>query len=283
MPIVKYKNNLELVLNCDRQQQTACQHLYSRYPLRLSTPFYLEGAGTKRAYYYLINTSPGLLAGDEIDISLQLKANSNLYFTDQAATKVHQMPQAEAKAVVNYQIKLEANSSLEFIPKPIILYRDAALSQKTVIRADPTANLFLSEIVLPGRLAKQEYYDFKYFANRLEIRDLSDKPLFIDATRLEGQQNQFQNTRLFTALPIMGTAIAMFPSLDIDLLVARLDNLELDRANSLETAITILPHQTGIYFRAMSDKTRAIEQYFRQTLNCIRSLTQQAPLPHIPN
>ena len=109
----------------------------------------MEGEGTNRAYHYLINTSPGLLAGDELNLSLQLEANTSLYLTDQAATKVHQMPEIDTKATVNYQIKLEPNSSLELVPEPVILYKNAALSQK---------NFQFKYILLPNYLLAKLFY-----------------------------------------------------------------------------------------------------------------------------
>jgi len=278
----KYQNNLELILSYNSNQKTVCQHQYTTYPLRLSTPFYLEGEGTNRAYHYLINTSPGLLAGDELNLSLQLEANTSLYLTDQAATKAHQMPEIDAKAIVNYQIKLGQNSCLELVPEPVILYKDAALNQKTLIQIHPTARLFITEIVLPGRLAKDEYYNFKYYRNRLKVTDLSNKLLFIDATMLEGQQNKFKHNKLFASLPIMGNAIAILPNIDLNLLITQLNNLETARIDNLETAITILPNQTGILIRALSNKTIRIKQYFTQALNSIRAINNQSSLPHIP-
>jgi urease accessory protein len=89
----------------------------------------LERASSNRAYLYLINTSPGLLAGDRLNLSLQLDKNTNLYLTDQAATKVHPMPNFQ-KAVVDTQIVLDTNTNLEYVPEPIILFKDSILNNK---------------------------------------------------------------------------------------------------------------------------------------------------------
>ncbi|MGL5076037.1 MAG: urease accessory protein UreD, partial [Waterburya sp.] len=173
--MLSVKNNLDLKLQCNSINQTICHYQYSNYPLRLSSIFRFEGANSQRAYLYLLNTSPGLLAGDTLNLSLQLASNSHLYLTDQAATKVHPMPEVNTKATMNYQIVLEANSSLELVPEPIILYKNSILEQDTIIKLHPKARLFLSEIILPGRLAKQEFYDFNYYFNRLQVKDLTDK------------------------------------------------------------------------------------------------------------
>ena len=281
MVSIKYKNHLELKLHQSKSSQTICQHQYTTFPLRLSSLFRLEGAGSNRAYVYLINTSPGLLAGDELNLSLQLAPQTNLYLTDQAATKVHPMPEEGSKATINYQILVDADATLELVPEPIILYRDSVLEQKTVIRLHATAKLFLSEIILPGRLAKKEYYDFNYYFNRLEVTDFNTKILFTDAIRLAGKQNKFKNNKLFTSLPIMGNAIAVLPNTDLQSLTRQLENIALADCQNIEVATTILPSNNGILIRALSNKTIQLKKYFTYALNCIRAVSNQSFLPYI--
>ena len=287
---VKYQNNLELSLHCDRQTEvksdrgsrTVCRHRYTTYPLRLSTPFYLEGINSNRIYHYLINTSPGLLAGDRLNLSLQLAPNTSLYLTDQAATKVHPMPASDSKAVINYQITVDRDSSLELVPEPIILYADAVLEQELAIECHPTAKMFLSEIIIPGRIAKGEYYDFNYYFNRLQVTDLAGKLLVADAVKLLGKNNQFKNNRLFTSLPIIGNAIAILPDTDLELLIGQIENLELANCKNVEMASSILPSNNGISIRALSSKTVELKKYFAYVINCIRLITNQPALPYIP-
>lgn len=275
-------HDLELALQCNRANQTICQHQYTTYPLRLSVPFRLDGANSRRIYYYLVNTSPGLLAGDKLTSTLQLAPNTELYLTDQAATKVHPMPKADSKAIVRSQIRIDANASLELVPEPIILYTDSVLEQTTEIALHPTARLFLSEIIIPGRLAKPEFYEFNYYFNRLKITDLEDNLLFIDASRLSGKQNKFQGDRLFATLPILGNAIAILPDTDLHLLTERLANISSSSSKDLAIATTILPSNNGIIIRGLSNKTSQLKQYFTDALNCIRAATNSSPLPYIP-
>jgi urease accessory protein len=276
---IKYHHNLELMLRCDRGK-TVPQHQYTTFPLRLSTPFRLEGINSNRVYHYLINTSPGLLAGDELSLSLKLAEDTQLYLTEQAATKVHPMPNY-GKATVEYQIKLEANASLELVPEPVILYADSILEQKTVVKLHPTARLFISEIILPGRIARQEYYDFNYYLNRLQILDLTGKLLLRDAIRLVGKQNQFQNNRLFTSRPVIGNAIAIIPDLNLDWLNGQIENIKLAKCQNIELATSIIPSNNGLVIRAMSDKTIEIKKYFTYVINCIRAINHQTSLPYI--
>ena len=273
--------NLELMLRCDRASRTVCQHQYTSFPLRLSTPFRLEGVDSNRIYHYLINTSPGLLAGDKLNISLHLAENTSLYLTDQAATKVHPMPNGD-RAAINYQITVDADADLELVPEPVILYKDSILEQHTTIKLHPTAKLFVSEIILPGRIAKQEYYDFNYYSNRIQVSDLADKLLFVDAIRLVGKQNQFKNNRLLVSFPILSNAIAVVPNMDLKLLTTQLESLELANCKNIEIATSILPSNNGLVIRAFASKTIEVKKYLSYAINCIRTLSSRPPLPYIP-
>jgi urease accessory protein len=279
----EYKYNLQLNLKCDRaSQQTICYHQYATYPLRLSPVFRLEGVNSSRAYLYIMNTSPGLLAGDELNLSVHLAANTNFYLSDQSATKVHPMPQIATKAVINYQIEVDAGATWEFVPEPIILYTDSALEQNMQIKVHPTAKLFLSEIILPGRLARGESYQFRYYFNRLQVTDLTGKLLFTDAMRLEGKLNPFNNNPLFVSLQIIGNAIAILPDVDLKLLSTSLESIPAANSPQLTVATSILPHNQGLVIRALANKTIELKNYFRSALNCIRTVTHQSPLPYIP-
>ena len=277
----KYQKNLELNLKCDRDNQTICTHQYTTYPLRLSTVFRLDGANTNRAYLYTMNTSPGLLAKDELTMSLQLEDNTNLYLTDQAATKVHQMPIEHSQATVDYQIELRSQACLELVPEPVILYSDAALTQNTSIKLDRTAKLFLSEIILPGRLARGESYQFRYYFNRLKITDLTGKLLFTDAMHLQGKSNLFKDNKLFAPLPIMGNAIVVYPNIDLELLSKELEAIQVNKFPNLLVSTSILPSDCGLLIRAFANKTIQLKQYFKLALDHIRNLVNQPALPYI--
>jgi urease accessory protein len=278
----KYQNNLELHLKSDRAGKTVFTHQYTTYPLRLSPAFRLDGVNSDRAYLYSMNTSPGLLSGDELNISLLLEHNTNLYLTDQAATKVHPMPDIGSQATVNYEIKLRSQAILELVPEPIILYTDAALQQKISIKLERDARLFLTEIILPGRLARGESYQFRYYSNRLKVRDLMDKLLFSDAIYLTGKTNLFKDNKLFSPLPVMGNAIALYPDLDLHKLNTQIESLQVKHFPDLAVATSILPGDRGLLIRAFAARTVVLKQYFYLILKFIRNLTQDVNLPYIP-
>jgi urease accessory protein len=277
----KRKNNLELRLKCDRIGQTIVSHQYAAYPLSVSPVFRLDGDfDSHRAYVYVMSTSPGLLAGDEWNVSLQLAANSSLYLTDQAATKVHSMPIGGTKATTIYDIEIGEKATLEFVPEPLILFADAALEQTTNIKIHPTGTLVLSEIILPGRLARGEYYQFHHYFSRLQVMSTSGELWFTDAMYLEGKLNPFTNSHLFASSPVLGSLFVVLPETNLELLSASVEDLEAANCSNLTVASSILPHGKGLLIRAIASGTQEMKIYLKYALNCVRRSSHQPPLPY---
>ncbi len=275
-------SKLDLKFQCNSSGQTQIAHQYATHPLRVSPPFRFDKNNQNRVYLYLRNNSPGILAEDELNFSIQLEKSSQLYLTEQAATKVHPVLTKNAVARVNYQIRIKANASLEFVPEPLILYTDAALKQETKIQMHPSSNLFWSEIILPGRLARGEYYQFHFYDNCLSVTNPEEKLLFKDRSYWEGKNNQFRDSSLFTSLPIMGNAIAVYPKINCNSLQKAIDNLTITNSEDFMVATSILPYEQGIVIRVLANKSQQIKNYFRSVLNEIRSLQNDCSLPKIP-
>ena len=275
-------SKLDLKLQCNSWGQTNIFYQYTTHPLRVSNPFRLDRNNPNRIYLYIRNNSPGLLAEDELNLYFYLEKGSQVYLTEQAATKVHPVLDQTAAARVNYQMIMEENTSLEFVPEPLILYADAALRQKTKIQIHPSSNLFWSEIILPGRLARDEYYQFRYYDNCFRVTSSEGQLLFQERSYLEGKDNQFSNNCLFTSLPIIGKAIAIYPQINCNSLQKAIDDLKITNPNQFVVATSILPYDQGILIRVLSQKSEQIKNYFRSVLSLIRSMHNDSALPYIP-
>lgn len=273
--------DLDMCLSCDLGGQSIVTRQYVNYPFRLSQTFRLDAADLNRAYLYIMSVSPGLLAGDNLRVHLQLDANTSLYITDQAATKVHCMP-VGTLAKVFYEIVVGAEANLEFVPEPLILYADATLEQITQVRLHPTGRMFLSEIILPGRLARGEFYRFHSYFSRLQVTSLSGELLFTDAMRLAGKLNLFKEHQVFSSLPVLCNIFIVLPNIDLKLLIAKLEDLKATNCLEISAGSSLLPHGNGLFVRATATSTHTIKTYIRYALNCVRSVSNQPALPKIP-
>ena len=258
------------------------------YPLSVSPLFRRESNGVElereqRAYLYRMNTSPGLLAGDALGMSVKLAAGSSLYLMDQAATKVHQMPSG-AIATVDYEIVVDDWATLEFLPEPLILFTDSTLRQTTRIILHPNAGLSWGEIILPGRLARGERFQFQECLSRIEIKSPDGSMFFVEAMKLLGKDNRFWQSNLFASDSVLGTLILILPTgratkENLAMLSRQVEALSLNQA-SVELASSEIPGERGVFVRAIASTTRDLQSCFRSAINCVRELRQHYPLPY---
>ena len=270
--------NLTLRLS-ERDRHSFVSRQYAAYPLRLSRSLPLDRSDPHRVYLYMMNASPGLLAGDNLRVELEMDADTSLYLTDQSATKVHSMP-VGTTAKVSYDISVGVKAYLEWVPEPLILYADSALEQRVQITLHPGSQICLSEIILPGRLARNEYYCFRHYFSRLQV-NLKGELLFADAMRLEGKTNPFKDTVFLAALPAIANLIIVLPEIDLEPLSAALES-QAEAQPNLRVGNSFLPRCNGLLVRAIADSTSTLKAYIRYTLNCVRRLSGQPQLPEIP-
>lgn len=256
-------------------------HQYATYPFRLSGNLALDPTDPKRVYAYIMNACPGILAGDDLHLNLQLGAGASLYLTDQSATKVHSRPSGGADAQMTWTVQVGADAYLEYIPEPVILFAASALTQRMQVTLHPQGRLVLSEIIVPGRLARGEFYDFDQFQSRLRVQTPEGKLCFADNLRLLGQSHPFQNSAFLSDLPIMGNFIVVVPGLPIADLTQMLQSYPVS-VNDLRVGHTPLPGDQGVLVRAISTHVSLLKGYQRHVLNGVRQLTGQVPLPDIP-
>ncbi len=305
---VEQRPQLELTLGCGATGNTVLTQRYMSYPLSVSPIFRLDeqsnsfiandasGTGlTRRAYLYRMNTSPGLLAGDVLRMSLKLEGGSTLLLADQAATKVHQMPETggleNRMARVHYEIEVGDRATLEFLPEPLILFTQSTLQQTTEITLHPSAGLSWGEIILPGRLARGERYQFQSYWSRTRIRasakrgTSSKEPVwFVEAMKLLGKDNPFVESQLFASGAVLGSLILVLPEAvatveNLKVLSQQIDRLS-DIDGSLSLASSVLPGSRGLFVRAIARTTRDLQASFKTAANAVRHLRKQPPLPY---
>ncbi|MEM9215360.1 MAG: urease accessory protein UreD [Cyanobacteria bacterium P01_F01_bin.150] len=277
-------------VGCARNSQTFVAQQYTAYPFRLSRTFRLDEGSDKqirdrRAYLYLMNSAPGVFGGDRLNLGLTLEPNAHLYLTDQAATKVHKMPVTDGSdsfAQLSWHITVGAGASLEFVLEPLILYAEAQLSQSTTITLDPISNLFVSEIIVPGRLARSEYYQFREYHNRLRVLSPDGTLLFGDTMRLVGQSNLFKDSIFFAKYPLMANIYTVLPTIDLEQLSHELATNSQLKSSDLLTGFSPLPNCNGLLIKVMGDRVGQIQSYIYDVLSHIRNAKNEPDVPYIP-
>lgn len=76
-----------------------------------------------------MSSSPGVLAGDLLEIDISLAKLTALSLNTQAFTRVQAMNEGDS-AMQTTHILLAENSRLFYLPHPLVLHRDSVLSSK---------------------------------------------------------------------------------------------------------------------------------------------------------
>ncbi len=132
----------------------------------------------------LITTSGGLADGDRIDLTCEAEANTQVRVAGQAAEKIYRA-RGDVPARVATHLTVGSNARLDWLPQETILFDGARLDRR--LRTDVAAGgwLTVSDMVVFGRIARDERFRRGQFADRWSLRQ-NGAPIWIDATRLEG-------------------------------------------------------------------------------------------------
>jgi len=164
-----------------RPMRTVLKHTHHVGPLRVQRPFYPEDG---LPHVYLLHPPGGVAGSDSLDISIDMKENSQALLTSPGSTKFYRS--AGATACVKQNLVLEQGASLEWFPQENIIFPGAKLHSQTRIDLASDACFMGWEINCLGRPCNDEQFSHGQLYSRLELyRD--QQPLLIECQRVADQ------------------------------------------------------------------------------------------------
>ena len=160
---------------------TRLGHLDQHAPARALFPLAEPGMPPEAV---LITTSGGIADGDRIDLTCLAEARSQVRVAAQAAEKIYRA-RGETPARVATQLTVASGARLDWLPQETILFDGARLDRRISVDVASDAWLTMSDMVVFGRIAREEKFRRGLFADRWTLRQ-DGAPIWIDATRLEG-------------------------------------------------------------------------------------------------
>lgn len=144
---------------------TRLAHLYQRDPLRVLFPRPAAGDPVQAA---IVTTSGGLVAGDRLDVRVDLAPGAAAHVTASAAEKIYRS--VEATTVVRQRLAVGAGATLEFLPPETILFDGARLRRETVVELGADAGFLGGDIMVFGRRARGERFRRGFLREVWEVR-----------------------------------------------------------------------------------------------------------------
>jgi urease accessory protein len=170
---------------------------------------------------YVQSPSGGVAQGDRHDVSVAAGPDAVAHVTTSSSTKVLSMERNYAAAAVT--LSVGSGGHLDYVPAPTILHPEARFGRTTAVDLAPDATAVVGEVVVPGRLARGERFDFERYASTCEVRS-DDELLVADATHLApgGDDPAPTAPGMLGEFAVLGTLYVLAPAADTAALADRL-------------------------------------------------------------
>ncbi|MFD7922174.1 urease accessory protein UreD [Streptomyces sp. NPDC059740] len=251
---------------------------YQKSPLQVMRPLYVDPLRPDMPVTYLMSTGGGILQADRNRIDVDCGPDTAVHLTTQAATKVHRMEFDHATQVVN--LRVQDGSYVEYLPDPLIPYRDARFYQHTRVTLDSSATVLLGETIAAGRLARDERHAYRMLFSDLEVRRPDGSLLAVDSVRLEPQSaGGVSGPAVFAGHDLTASLYVLTPLAP----AARVADVlhEALLATGLLFGVSVLPDDSGAWARILSSDSPAVTRAVRAAWDAVRRLLIGVPAPDL--
>jgi urease accessory protein len=241
-------------------ERTELVRHFQKSPLQIMRPLYYNALRPDMPYTYLMTAGGGILHNDRHRMDLVFGPGTSAHVTTQAHTKVYRMESGYATSLVH--LDLADGAFVEYLPDPLIPYRDARFYQRTAVTLHPGATLILGETIYAGRLSRGERNEYAALASDLEVTrpGAAREPVAFDRVRLVpragevggrgvlGGRDIVSSLYVFTGrVPARAVADALHETVRTALAAAS--------DPSARAGVSVLPSDGGAWLRYVGDDT----------------------------
>lgn len=149
-------------------------------PLKITRPF--KGPSGEMIIY-LMESSPGLFGGDVQELDCTVGENAHLLLTTQSSCKLHPGMGGTTSGQSNL-FRIGKDAVLEYFPGLLVPYKDVRYRGITSVHMEQGAQLFMSDMLTPGRAGFGERFEYEMLHSELSIY-WGDRLVVWDSLRLE--------------------------------------------------------------------------------------------------
>ncbi|WP_226022013.1 urease accessory protein UreD [Halomicrobium salinisoli] len=215
----------------------------------------------------------GVAQGDRHDIEIAVREDAVAHVSTQSSTKVLTMERNYAAADATFSVA--SGGHLDYVPEPTILHANARYYQDLTVELESDATAVVADVVVPGRLARGERFDFERYLSRVRAEG-PDGLLFEDATHLTPAEVDPRAPGVLGEYDVYGTLFVVDPdgdAVDSDALHEAVADHEA-RAGATE-----LPNDAGVAVRALGDRAETVTDALHAAWDRARRELIDAPAP----
>jgi urease accessory protein len=227
---------------------------------------------------YIISPSGGMLQGDRYRMDITLRNNASAHITTQGATRVYKMEKNYATQIVN--IDVGEDCYFEYIPDQIIPYINSRFYQIANIKVHDSATMLYSEIMVPGRVASGESFQYDICYMKAVGKNQNDDLRFVDVAILEPKKRSMKYFGVMEGYETIGNMYIMTPKKYVEELNQQI-NEALGSFANLYAGATILPNDSGVMIRMLGDQFSTLRNAIFEVVRITRKKILNAPFSGI--
>ncbi|MFT3830379.1 MAG: urease accessory protein UreD [Opitutaceae bacterium] len=177
-----------------------------RAPFHLSKPYW-DG---HVLHAQLVNSTAGILAGDELELDIVAESGASLAVSTPAAARAFMMRRGAARCRQRFVVG--GGAWLEYLPEPLFPHRETDYAQYTRLELAGGASTFFTDQLAPGRVGRGECWAWRRLRIGLEVF-LADRMLLRE--QLDASGAELARLAAFHGLSEawFGTAVIAAPGL----------------------------------------------------------------------
>jgi urease accessory protein len=161
------EGHMDLVAGVSPDGRTVLASQSFQAPFHLSKPYWDADAGV--LHVQVVNPTAGVLAGDALRSSVEVRAGAAVLVTTPSATRIFRMEDGRS-ASSRQEWRVEAGGWLEVSPEPLVPHRGSRFTQETTVDVASGGACLLIDQLMPGRLAYGEAWQWDRLTLGLTVR-----------------------------------------------------------------------------------------------------------------
>lgn len=259
---------VEAVFTAGSDGVTNVSHQYARPPFHLMGDLHHDEQLQDLSTLYIQNPSGGVTQGDRHKINIKVQSGARANVSTQSSTKVYGMEKNLASS--STEIFVNEGGYLEFMPDPTILYEKSRFFKNLQVTLEQGSTLLLSDIVVPGRLARDEFFEFDKYHSKINISYGNDE-IFANNYVLNSESVEPNRNGLMKDFRVLGTMNIISDKFDSDKLNSQVYN-NVSQINEISAASSVLPYNTGIVLKILGDTAQSVQDAINHAWNETRNI-----------
>jgi len=251
--------------------QSAATSVWAASPLKILVPR-ARGASV---WACLSSFGGGLVAGDEVQITVTQGEQTRCFLTTQASTKIYRNPSGRPCSH-RLDARISSGALLVLLPDPVQAFKGASYRQQQTFWLAPQSGLVLVDWLCSGRAARGERWAFHRFESRNEIF-LGEKRLLIDFLLLDPAQGALEGSYRMGRFNCLALTVVVGDSLRAAAAELLNDLATVPVVQKARLAISVSPIADGVLLRLVGENPEEVALEIRRRLAFLASFLHEDP------